>query len=318
MIPEPTNFFFDTLVARITSLERDNALMQAALDTLKPDWRKAQGTSGTMTGDEHSHGDEIEGYITPKTSYGANIREWASTASDNPPLYWMELGQSRNVTGYAADAQGKINPATGNPFVWYHLDDDNFVREDVVTFTPDKPITPINAALWPAPVTNYTITNTHKNHRDHHGLDYACKRDTPILCGPNGGTVVKVFICDICNAKGDGISTWGNPDYGYGWVTFVIIRYDYAALPALLKGAIPKDAYAFCLYAHMSSTPLNAYSVGKTLEPYQEIGKVGATGNTYGVNPEHLHIEARFSTDPKASFFAITQNEFDPSLQFKA
>jgi murein DD-endopeptidase MepM/ murein hydrolase activator NlpD len=316
MIPEPTNFFFDTLVARITSLERDNALMQAALDTLKPDWRKAQGTSGTMTPKEetwttHHVTTPAENWVTPRDG-DVNIRR--DTSTEDAILGTLEKGDMRNVIAKFIGKDG---------YAWFQVAE-GYVRSDVVYASAERPFpapvltTPINAALWPSPVTNYTITNTHKNHRDHHGIDYACKRDTPILCGPNGGTVVKVFICDSCNAKGDGISSWGNPDYGYGWGTFAIIRYDYATLPALLKGAIPKDAYAFCLYAHMSSTPLNAYSVGKTLEPYQEIGKVGATGNVYGENPEHLHIEARYSTDPKASFFAITQNEFDPSTIFKA
>jgi murein DD-endopeptidase MepM/ murein hydrolase activator NlpD len=265
-----------------------------------------KGNSGTMTGDEHSHGDEIEGYITPKTSYGANIRGWASTAKSSPPLYSLDYGNSIAVSGYAADAEGNINPATGKPFVWYMVQDgdDNFVREDVVTFSKEPFITPINAALWPAPVDVYWVT-THHGEGGHKGIDYGSPMGTNIV-NPVDAFVLKTFDCVLCKPEGDGEWTINNDDYGDGYGTFAILRYSRDSLPLSAQSHV--DRYVQVLYGHMSDLDVTEKF---PIRANSRIGRVGSTGNSSG---PHLHLEVRTSDDPNANFY--TARLIDPELVF--
>lgn len=306
MIPEPIN-------AYIAELQRELAEIKAYLTQQNPAWntkiasQPASGASGTMTSADQS----LDGYVTPVTSYGANIREWSSTADDNPPLYQLAYGDHLPVTAWASDMKGNINPKTGKPYVWYMVADgeDNFVREDVVTFTADKPVIPINAALWPAPVTGYTVTNTHGEHA-HDGIDMACPMGTTVRCGPNGGEVAKIFECDTCNPYGDGINSLNDPDKGWGYGSYVIVRYPYTILPQTIKSLIPQDAYLFAMHAHLSMIP-TVLKKGMILDPYQKIGEVGSTGNSSG---PHLHYALHWAMSAAADFYGIRENAIDPKL----
>lgn len=311
MINEQMTLYTQTLEARIKVLEEKVARLEG---------NATKGTSGSMTVTEpHS---DVEGYVTPNTTYGANIREWPSTADDNPPLYRLKYGHSLRVDGHADDIEDKINPATGKPFVWYMVmdGDDNFVREDVVTFTTEKPQPtprPSNFVFWPAPVRGFTITN-HDGHA-HDGLDFACPFGTPIQAGPNGGYVVKAFTCAICNPReGDGKASLQDPGKAFGYGSHVIVRYDYDAVPQAIRDTIPNGAYVYCIYAHLSTL---AVAQGQTLAPYQMIGEVGATGNTYstvpGGSPSHLHLSLRWSTHPDSAWARMNNNRINPNLLFK-
>lgn len=281
------------------------------LDWLDKDWRAkiAKGASGTMTPVEtHDHSDEIEGWITPNTSYGANIREWPSTADSNPPLYRLKHGDALAIDGKADDAEGKINAATGKPFVWYMVSDgdDNFVREDVVTFSVDnpQPIPPINAALWPAPLEVYWVTSHHGEH-GHKGIDWGAPFGESII-NPADGFVVKAFDCVKCKPEGDGAWTINNDDYGDGYGTHAILRYLDASLPLSSQAHI--ERYVFILYGHMSDLDVVQ---GFPVRANSPIGRVGSTGNSTG---NHLHLEARTSDNPNINFYDATL--IDPELIF--
>lgn len=303
------------------------------LDSIDPQWRKKIGTgqTGTMTlsittsdsmTPPYAHHADVEGWVMPKDA-PVNVRSAPRVA---PSTYLYQITSPAMVKGSKKGDDG---------FTWYRISNspDSYVRADVVIFSKDKPsepyritwgsdpapITPINAALWPSPVTGYTITNTHKNHRDHDGYDYSCAYGTPIQAGPNGGFVAKAFTCQFCNAKeGDGKASLQDPGKAFGYGSHIIVRYAYDSLPQAVKTAIPNGAYVFAVYAHLSKVLV---SQGQTLEPYQIIGHVGASGNTYGINggdPSHLHLSLRWSTHPEASWAGMSNNRIDPKLLVKA
>jgi hypothetical protein len=279
------------------------------LDSIDPQWRKkiaptATGAAGSMTPAPESH---LEGWIVPRDA-PVNIRR-EMRVDIATFAYKLPSGESRRV----------IDAQTVGDYVWFKLEDGNYARADVVTFSKEQPITPIRAALWPAPVTGYDITNTHNNARDHDGYDYSCAYGTPIQAGPNGGFVAKAFTCQFCNVKeGDGKSSLQDPGKAFGYGSHIIVRYAYDSLPQAVKTAIPNGAYVFAIYAHLSKVLV---SQGQTLEPYQIIGEVGASGNTYGINggdPSHLHFSLRWSTHPEASWAGMSNNRIDPKLLTKA
>jgi hypothetical protein len=325
MMPEPSKVFYDAFNARLTALERDNADMQRALDALDKDWRTKiapapTGASGSMTTHEEP---AIIGYVTPKGG-SANVREYASTRDHSTIISRLNSTatamNAADVIDRRSDEFDVFNYETGRTFVWYKLRSGGYVREDVVNFRPtngthsDTPITPINAALWPMPCQG-SITNTHHNERDHDGIDIAAPLGTLIYAGPNGGTVVKAFECRHCKQNGDGIASLNDASKGYGYGSHVVVRYEYAHLPQRVQAIIPRGAFLHSMYAHLDDVLV---SEGDVLQPYDMIGVVGATGNTYGVNPWHLHWALHWSLEPNADFYSIRANAIDPMLLIKA
>jgi murein DD-endopeptidase MepM/ murein hydrolase activator NlpD len=147
----------------------------------------------------------------------------------------------------------------------------------------------------------------------HRGIDYAAPMGTPVLCGPNGGHVVRVFNCIDCKPDGDGAKSYNDPKYGMGYGTHIVVRVENAHLPPAVKAVIPKDAFLFCMYAHLSIASVRPSVM--PLDPYQEIGRVGSTGNSSG---SHLHFECCYSEYAGASWGAIIGNQVNPNLLVKA
>jgi hypothetical protein len=311
MNTENIDFNIEALKARITVLE----------DFIKakhPDFPTTpKGTSGTMTGDEHSHGDEpdVIGSIRPLEIWDfVNVRPTPSVMVK--PLYQVMRRESVEIVDITDDLDGTRHD-NGDLYKWYKVKDATFmngkgggyVREDVVTFTRDTPapVSPINASTWPMPISGYTVTNTHHNHRQHVGIDLAAPLGTKIYSGPNEGYVMKAFHCAPCGddpEKQMHLGT-GEASYGYGLGNYVIVRY--YQHPAENKGH-----FLFVLYAHLSRINVQEKAA---LPPYTVIGDVGTSGNSTG---PHLHIECRYSDNPLAEFYAIRANEIDPSTIFKA
>jgi murein DD-endopeptidase MepM/ murein hydrolase activator NlpD len=310
MIPEPSEQYLKALHARITVLEDFIASKYA-------DWPRPTptGQTGTMTPAPESH---LEGWIVPRDA-PVNIRN-ARFVVPATAVYKLASGEARRV----------VDSETVEGYVWFKLEDGNYARGDVVTFSKEKPaepyritwggdpapITPIRAALWPAPVPVYTITNRHDG--THKGIDYAAPFETPVLCGPNGGTVVKVFRCMPCQMHGDGAKSLSKPEYGFGYGNYVIVRYDHDILPKRAQSEATdygqreawKKSHAFVIYAHLMGMSVTE---GQVLQPYQEIGIVGSTGNSSG---PHLHLEVRLSDKPDARWLYIENGLIDPSLIF--
>jgi hypothetical protein len=322
MNTENIDFNIEALKARITVLE----------DFIKakhPDFPTTpKGTSGTMTGDEHSHGDEpdIIGSIRPLEIWDfVNVRPTPSVMVK--PLYQVMRRESVEIVDITDDLDGTRHD-NGDLYKWYKVKDATFVngkgggyvREDVVTFSkerPENPATPFNG-IWLPPVSHYKVTNTHENERSHDGTDFACPLGTPVLCGPNGGYVVKAFDCKVCNPKGDGASSLNDPNKAYGYGSNVILRFRNDLLPQTLKAAIPENAFVFAMYAHLSKVNV---SQGQLLAPYQIIGEVGMTGNVYSIgggSPAHLHFALRYSLNANEQWPNMNHNRINPSLLVKA
>lgn len=292
------------------------------LDMIDPQWRtkiaakgaRMEGNAPAPTG---AHGSmtvtdqSLDGYVTPNTSYGANIREWSSTADDNPPLYRLDYGKDLPVTAWTSDVEGKINSATGKPYVWYMVADgeDNFVREDVVTFTKDnpQPVVPHSSTgKWPSPIAGrYAIENTHLNHRNHKGVDLSAPMGTNIINHVDA-FVLRAFDCVLCKPEGDGAWTINNNDYGDGYGTFAILRYDSWSLPSAAQQHV--ERFVFVLYGHMSDIDVTQ---GFPVRADSRIGRVGSTGNSSG---PHLHLEVRTSDTPNVNFYSAKL--IDPALIF--
>jgi hypothetical protein len=295
MISEQATVYIQSLEARIKVLED-------FIQQKHPDFPAlSNGASGTMMPVEER---PIIGYVTPKGDF-ANIRKYPTVASDSNPV----ISEIRETFPTYRRVQGEYG------YWWYEIPLGGFIRNDVVTFSKEEPspssLIPIKAALWPAPVTGYTITTRHGEH-GHDGVDLACADGTVVRCGPNGGYVSVAKRCDDCDPQGTpGVRNAVN-NYGFG--TYVVIRYAFDLLPPPLQALLPLGAFLFTMHAHLSMIA-TVLTPGMTLDPYQKIGEVGSTGDSTG---SHLHFAAHWSLDPHADFYSIRNNAIDPSLLVKA
>jgi murein DD-endopeptidase MepM/ murein hydrolase activator NlpD len=287
----PTPSFED----RLAAVERQIEVVKAALAALNPPPITVPvGTSGSMTLSPLPL--SPVGYVTPKTPDGANVRSARLVIKDTF-RYTLAYGDSRRVLG---------KERVGD-YLWYALED-GYVREDVVTFSADAPVAPPPVSgKWPAPTTGYRLT-THHGEGGHKGIDMATGGlRPPVFIGPNGGTVVRTFLCAICKSDGDGSWTVGVPGYGDGFGTHAIVRYPRSALPEAARPHVRE--YVFTIYAHLSALNVrqgNTYPAGHIL------GHVGSTGNSTG---NHLHLEVRTSDNPNENFYSAAL--VDPESVFE-
>jgi murein DD-endopeptidase MepM/ murein hydrolase activator NlpD len=301
MMTEPLITELDLLKARITVLEDAVKALQGQ--------STPKGTQGTMTPLEA----RLSGWVTPVGDY-ANVRNKPNLKT-SAVVYKLLTGQTKRARPVSViDIEDLSTPTES----WYQLEDENFVREDVVTFSVEKPaarplipalpvLIPAMPVKWNSPVSNYTITNHHHNHINHDGVDYACPLGTPVRCGPYGGVVTKSFTCYACNSHGDGIASLTDKNKAYGFGSYVIVAYRYGQLPAPVQALLPIGAWLFALHAHLSRVLVQQ---GETLTPSQVIGEVGSTGNSSG---SHLHYALHWG-DANSDFYAIRKNTIDPQL----
>lgn len=271
-----------------------------------PGWNEAaptQGASGTVVADEGSVNGTLfirDAYVTAKQDF-TNIRQYPDIDSE-------VIRQASQGETLMSDAAFNRGPGI---HVWYRIKGGGFVREDVVTFSADKPAPAPIVARWPAPIDGYTVTNTHGNHH-HTGVDLAAPIGTPVRVGPHGGYISKTFHCQACGSDVETQARMGtsDPNTGYGLGNYVVVRYSPLFLPATVKAAIGEDSFLYCLYAHLSKISVTQ---GAIIEGYGVIGDVGTSGNSTG---SHLHIQCRFSPKSDADFYSIRSNEIDPDLLF--
>lgn len=161
----------------------------------------------------------------------------------------------------------------------------------------------------------------------HNGVDYGADTGEPMLAGPVGGLVVESYECSRCNEPGKPstvLQGWGlgssdvffDPTWGWGYGHFVIVRYLHNQLPPATQSALASlglpGAHIYALYGHMHSRDVGP---GQVVEPFQQIGTCGDTGNSQGA---HLHLELRASTNPVFSRWArISQGLVDPLIMFE-
>ena len=295
MIPEMMNLSLQAIMARLKVLEEKVSRLEGNAPALP-----ASGASGSLT---PAVIDEEMGWITPKTEYGANVRKFPFYSDEeNAPLFKIDYGQYRPVVGI-------VNDTKDTKHTWYQLEGNaGYVRTDVATFS-DTPATPlIPSDRWPAPIAMYSITSRH-HVNTHHGVDLATTRGTPIFSRAPG-TVVKAFVCHSCHANGDGASSRQLKEKGFGYGSFVIVRYPYKLIPRKAQNILSPSQHLFVLFAHLQAVTV---SEGFDLSLNQDIGLVGSTGDSSG---PHVHIEVRYSSELTPEWWAIRGNEVDPMNVF--
>lgn len=312
MIPDQMNLYTQALEARIKVLEDENAQIKAYLTQQNPAWNMniisqpaPTGASGTMAVSDDAF--EIIGYVVASGNY-ANVREkpqYSSPLKGEIQHFIQGVPMMYDVYGHEEDIDRQINYATGKPYIWYKLMS-GYVREDVVTFSKEKPqpILPISAARWPSPVTGYTVTN-HHGVNGHKGTDLAAPMGANIV-NHLDAFVLRAFDCIECNVTGDGPQSINVDRLGDGYGTFAILRYDSLSAPADAQPHL--ERFIFVMYAHMSDLDVTQ---GFPVRADSRIGRVGSTGNLSG---PHLHLEVRTSDTPNVNFYSARL--IDPALLF--
>jgi murein DD-endopeptidase MepM/ murein hydrolase activator NlpD len=278
------------------SLEDRIEAIERFLTSQHPAWNTRPivvpiGTSGSATLTEPPL--SPAGWVRPKNTY-ANIRY-------APTIDSVDVG---DLT-VARPVIRRTSQSDENGFYWYQLGENEFVRQDVVIYYADAPV-PLPSSKWAAPTTGYKIMS-HHGEGGHKGVDLATGGlRPPVSIGPNGGTVVKTFLCTICKPEGDGAWTLNVPAYGGGFGTYAIVRYNRSSLPEAAQPHVKE--HVFVIYAHLSALSViqgNIYPAGHIL------GYIGSTGNSTG---NHLHLEVRTSDNPNENFYSAAL--VDPNLIF--
>ncbi len=207
---------------------------------------------------------------------------------------------------------------------------DGFVRDDYLSINGDASAFGLSKGdEYPAPMGRYWWVrgfnvNQNPGEPEHLGWDFGADTGEPILAAPNGGTVTRVLLCRKCTpdkpstlmhgfSLGD-TSIYSDEGWGFGYGTFVVVRYDNHLLPASVRDRLTarglSGAALFALYGHLSAAMV---MTGQTLTGGQTIGTCGNTGNSQA---PHLHLEVRASTNVNAQWSNIRNGLLDPGVLF--
>lgn len=259
---------------------------------------------------------------------GVNVRSGAGT-SFNPPLGRMNFEQRAEIIGVETDRDG-------TRLKWVKLNINGlqgFVREDFLRFEGDtERFGGGSNDLYPSPIPrSWWVRDFNPKPIDsrlgveHWGWDFGGDVGSPILAGPMGGTVTFVNRCQRCTpsapntlAQGLGLSNpnvLSDPAWGFGYGTYVIVRYDHELLPQSTQNRLAArnltGAHIFVMYAHLVDYSVQ---VGQALTPNQQIGGCGNTGNS---EAPHLHLEVRAGRNKTDAWSALFTNLLDPAVLFR-
>ncbi len=209
-----------------------------------------------------------------------------------------------------------------------------WVREDFTTIEGDGETHGLQWDLYPAPMgeKRWWIRGVNRDPKkdtsiwDHSGWDLGAAVGEPVLCGPAGGVVAKVFDCPKCTPDKPSVMDHGlkvgdpslftDEGWGYGYGNYVIITYSNDKLPPSTKNFLAANGFpggAFhVMYAHLQRRTVEA---GQILTPNQQIGANGNSGNSEG---PHVHLECRADfSDKFTRWGAIEKGFFDPVVLFQ-
>lgn len=254
---------------------------------------------------------------------GVNLRAQPINGSVIARLNFLQ-----EVTIRGAQPQG----GTSN-YRWVEVDSPagrGFVRDDYLSIRGDASAFGLSKGdEYPAPMKNcwwvrgFNV-NQNPGEPEHLGWDFGAQTGEPILAGPNGGTVTQVLLCRKCTpdrpstlmhgfSLGD-TSIFNDEGWGFGYGTYVIVRYDNHLLPAStrerLAGRGLGGAHIFALYGHLQTASVMS---GQSVTGGQQIGTCGNTGNSQAT---HLHLEIRAGTNLTPQWWQIRNGLLDPGVLF--
>jgi hypothetical protein len=189
-----------------------------------------------------------------------------------------------------------------------------YVNEDDLN-RPAPPSPEPPSSLFPAPA-DVPITTGYSG--SHKGLDLATPMDTPIRAVTDG-VVIRRVDCELCDGNKPNIFPCGNSVYsnikwGYGYGNFIVIRHDYATMPASLRATMDSkgltNGFVYVLYAHFSR---NNVSVGQWVSGGHVLGLTGNHGCSTG---PHLHFEVKIGRDEMVDGRWQQQTPINPKLMF--
>lgn len=271
----------------------------------------APDSNGTVTTTQFA-----QGWVTGSVLGGSNVRADARITAAK--IATLDYNESLPILGREVDLDGA-------PYVWFRTER-GYCREDVVRESAQKPTPPplnpvtVSWGRWDAPTRYQSITNTFTP--QHKGLDYAAPEGTPVVCGPRGGTVVKVGYCRACGPEGasslskgfalNDSRVWGNPEWEGGFGHNVVVQY--TDLPNEARNYLKSKGWetysAFVLYGHLKRIDV---VLGQILPGYAQIGTLGTSGNSSG---PHVHVELKFGLDFKHGFAGLERGLSDPAILF--
>jgi hypothetical protein len=225
--------------------------------------------------------------------------------------------------------------APGDPFLWIQVNyngREGWVREDFTRLSGnfeehglgflDQYPSPVEHTWWGRGF-NTDPTKTHFTDF-HKGWDHSGNVGEPLLAGPKGGVVTQVAFCRPCGEAGASALSRNfrlndsrvltSSAWNFGFGHYVVVRYDHDILPESTRNRLRErglgGAHLFVIYAHMHDMHVEE---GQTLQPNQQIGTLGNSGNSTGA---HLHLEVRGGTNPNAQFYELQANLMTPGVLF--
>jgi murein DD-endopeptidase MepM/ murein hydrolase activator NlpD len=153
---------------------------------------------------------------------------------------------------------------------------------------------------------------------EHPGIDL----DTPIgqvIFAATEGVVIWVGDCANCQLISQRVypcnaSYQQDANWGYGYGTFVVVRYAAVLMPPPVRDLIARYSvaqdYVYVLYAHLAQVDVE---YGTTVEASTRLGLTGQTGCT---SAPALHVEVRIGHDEAINGIWLQQDAINPSLIF--
>lgn len=174
--------------------------------------------------------------------------------------------------------------------------------------------TPPATTRFPRPTTA-PLTNGYSSTR-HPGIDLATAMGTPIVASAPG-TVIRAIRCVNCTEQRPnrfpcGPTTYSDEKWGYGYGNFVVVRHDYAVLPAPMREEMDdanlSGGFAYVLYAHFQELRVD---LGQIVQAGTLLGRTGNHGCSTG---PHIHIEIRIGNVEIVDGQWLAQKAVNPVL----
>jgi hypothetical protein len=251
------------------------------------------------------------GYEPPITRAqgGVTFRILGASEADDNDLRWYAVQLGSRSGWIRSDLVQVSQECLGYSFI---------SPEDLI---PAQPPLPMPENRFPLPL-NTRITYGFFAGR-HPGFDMAANTGTP-LYSPTTGVCIRRLICTRCtearpNRQPNHLlqcpDTWNDPGWGYGFGTFIIMRFDYIRLPRPLREEMDrlnlKGGFAYILYAHLSRVDVQLGQQTRAGIP------LGLTGNTGCSTGPHLHFEVRVGRDSEVDNTWAQQRAVHPRLMFE-